>query len=215
CIYDSRDEIKDILEKYKKHNVSNVLALRGDPPKDNPMWKPKENNFKFSYELVEFIRENHGDDFSIGVAGFPEGHPMCKNKELDAQYLKQKIDAGSDYVITQLFFDNDEYYNYVERLKKLNINARIIPGIFPITDYEGLQRLCQNCGTKIPDNVNKIFSDIKNDKEAVIEAGIQFATNQCIDLLKNGAPGLHFYTLNKIYPTSIILNAIKTELGIE
>ena len=215
CVYDNKEEIKEILEQYKKHNVKNILALRGDPPKDNPDWQPKENNFKFSYELTNFIRENYGDDFSIGVAGFPEGHPLCENVELDAKYLKNKIDSGADFVMTQLFFDNNDYFNYVNRLKKLGVNARVIPGIIPITDYENTVRFCKGCGTTIPQKVHDIFSKIKDDKEAVLDAGIQFAIDQCVDLLKHNAPGLHFYTLNKIYPTSIILNAVKTEFGLE
>ena len=122
----------------KQRGICNVLALRGDPPKDNPDWTPGKDNFKYSWELVAFIREHFKDHFSIGVAGFPEGHILCPDRNLDAQYLKNKIAHGADYVITQLFFKNQDYFDYVARLKKLGVSSRIIPGILPITDYPAL-----------------------------------------------------------------------------
>jgi len=209
CVIHSKKEIKNILADIKSRGIKNVLALRGDPPKDNPNWQPVPNNFNYSSELCAFIRKNFKDYFGIGVAGFPEGHILCKDRELDAQYLKIKIDNGADFVITQLFFDNQDYFQYVKRLRKLGVNVRVIPGIIPITDYQGLVRFCQICGATVTEEVKKIFEPLQNDKEATLKAGIEFAIRQCRELLNGGAPGLHFYTLNKISPTDVILKAVR------
>jgi len=209
CVIHSKKEIKNILADIKSRGIKNVLALRGDPPKDNPNWQPGPNNFNYSSELCAFIRKNFKDYFGIGVAGFPEGHILCKDRELDAQYLKIKIDNGADFVITQLFFDNQDYFQYVKRLRKLGVNVRVIPGIIPITDYQGLVRFCQICGATVTEEVKKIFEPLQNDKEATLKAGIEFAIRQCRELLNGGAPGLHFYTLNKISPTDVILKAVR------
>ena len=185
------------------------LAIPGDPPKDNPDWQPGRNNFKYSSELCAFIRKHFDDDFGIGVAGFPEGHVLCPDREQDARYLRMKIDAGADYVITQLFFDNKDYFEYVGRLRKLGVAARIIPGIIPITDYSGIVNFCKICGASIPRKVHEIFSPLADNKEATLQEGIQFAVRQCKELLDGGAPGLHFYTLNKVSPTDTILSQVR------
>ena len=208
CVLHTKDEIKDILTEMKTRGISNVLALRGDPPKDDPHWAPGINNFKYSWELVAFIREHFRDHFSIGVAGFPEGHMLCPDRELDARYLKNKIDHGADYVITQLFFKTQDYFDYVARLRKLGVTARIIPGILPVTDYRGLINFCSRCGTSIPQEVHDIFKPLTNDPIATLYAGIDLCLKQCRDLLKGGAPGLHFYTLNKIHPVDMIIKEL-------
>jgi len=210
CVLHTKDEIKGILAQMKRRGICNVLALRGDAPKDNPNWTPGNNNFKYSWELVAFIRENFGDHFSIGVAGFPEGHLLCPDRQLDAQYLKNKIDKGADYVITQLFFEPQDYFDYVGRLKKLGVTSRIIPGILPITDYQALVRFCSMCGASIPKQVHDIFKPIAENHEMTLEAGINFCLKQCRQLLEAGAPGLHFYTLNKTHPVDIIMRELHT-----
>jgi len=209
CVLHAKEEIKSILEDIKSRGIQNVLALRGDPPQDNPGWQPGEDNFKYSSELCAFIREHFGDYFGIGVAGFPEGHILCPDKDRDAQYLKSKIDNGADFVITQLFFDNQEYFDYVKRLQNINVTARIIPGIFPITNYSGLVKFCNLCGTTITDEVKSIFEPIQENKEATFQAGIEFAVKQCRELLDGGAPGIHFYSLNKLEPTATILSQVR------
>ncbi|HOW35796.1 MAG TPA: methylenetetrahydrofolate reductase [NAD(P)H] [Candidatus Omnitrophota bacterium] len=209
CIGNTREEIKEILDKTKSRGILNVLALRGDPPQDNPNWQPGKNNFRYSYELCEFIRSAYGDYFSIGVAGFPEGHVLCPDKEQDARYLKMKIDAGADYVISQLFFENKDYFKYVERLRKLGVRNPIIPGIIPITDYQNIVNFCKKCGASIPKKVHDIFAPIAGDPQKTISEGIKFAVNQCRELLKNGAPGLHFYTLNKVQPVDTIFREVR------
>jgi methylenetetrahydrofolate reductase (NADPH) len=208
CVMHTKDEIRNILTQMKKRNICNVLALRGDPPRDNPSWTPGPNNFKYSWELVAFIREHFGDYFSIGVAGFPEGHLLCPDRSLDARYLKNKIDHGADYVLTQLFFNNQDYFDYVTRLRHLGVTARIIPGILPITDYPALVRFCAMCGSSIPQQVHDIFKPIADNPEKTLAAGIDFCIKQSRDLLQGGAPGLHFYTLNKIHPIDVIIKSL-------
>ncbi len=209
CVLNTKDDIKNIVENIKNLGIKNILALRGDPPKDNPGWQPGPENLKYSSELCEFIRSLYGDYFGIGVAGFPEGHLLCPNREIDAHYLKLKIEAGADYVITQLFFDNKDYFEYVQRLRRRGIEARIIPGIVPITDYKAIVNFCRLCGAGIPQSVHETFGPLQDDSEATLQEGIRFAIHQCRELLENGAPGIHFYTLNKVSPTDAILSEVR------
>ncbi len=209
CVLHTKDEIKNILKDMKQRGICNVLALRGDPPRDDPQWMPGKDNFKYSSELVAFIRQHFKDHFSIGVAGFPEGHVLCPDRDLDAHYLKNKIDQGADYVITQLFFNNQDYFDYVARLRQLGVSSRIIPGILPITDYPALVRFCAVCGSSIPKEVHDIFKPLSGDPEKTLAAGIDFCLKQSQQLLDGGAPGLHFYTLNKIHPVDVILKNLR------
>ena len=209
CVLNTKHDITRILEEIKHRGIDNVLALRGDPPKDNPNWQPGPENLKYSSELCAFIRSHFENHFSIGVAGFPEGHVLCRDRDRDAQYLKLKIDNGADYVITQLFFDNKNYFEYVNRLKKLGIKTRVLPGIIPITDFQSIIRFCELCGASIPPKVRDIFTPLQDDKEATLKAGIDFCVMQCRELLERGAPGIHFYTLNKSSPTDVILSAVR------
>jgi len=208
CVLHTKDEIKAIIKEIKARGIGNILALRGDPPKDKPDWMPGADNFKYSSELCAFIRQHFNEDFTIAVAGFPEGHLLCPDRDQDAKYLKIKVDNGADFVITQLFFDNKDYFEYVQRLRNLGVTARVVPGIFPITNYPGLVRFCQMCGASVTDEVRSIFGPIAEDKEATFQAGVDFAVKQCRELLKGGAPGLHFYSLNKVNPTDKILAAL-------
>lgn len=209
CVLHTRDEIKNILEDIRSRGIENILALRGDPPKDNPDWKPEKDNLRYSSELCAFIRQHFGDHFTIGVAGFPEGHLLCPDRDQDAQYLKKKTDAGADFIITQLFFNNQDYFDYVGRLNKLGVTNRVIPGILPITNYQSLVKFCALCGATVTEEIHKIFKPIQEDPEETLKAGIDFAVRQCAGLLKNGAPGLHFYCLNKTSPTDQILKKVR------
>ncbi len=211
CVCHTKDELKSILEEIKKRNIQNVLALRGDPPQDNPGWTPGEDNFKYSSELVAFMREHFKDYFGIGVAGFPEGHPLSPDKETDADLLKVKIDAGADYIATQLFFDNKDYFDYVARLKKRGVTARIIPGILPITNYNSLLKFCEVCGASVPQKIHDLFKPIADDSEKTLQVGIEFAVSQCQELLQKKAPGFHFYCLNKLNPVKEIINQIRKQ----
>ncbi len=209
CVLHTKEELREIIKDIKKRGIRNILALRGDPPKENPNWQPGPENFRYSFELVDFIRQTYGDYFSIGVAGFPEGHINCPDKNLDAKYLKIKIEAGADFVITQLFFDNNDYFQYVQRLRHLGVTKRIIPGIIPIVDYSGIKKFCQVCGASIPDFVHNTFGPIQDNKNATIEAGIKLCLQQSKGLLERGAPGIHFYSLNKSYPLDTILTKLR------
>ncbi|MCA9409284.1 MAG: methylenetetrahydrofolate reductase [NAD(P)H] [Candidatus Omnitrophica bacterium] len=209
CVLHTKEEIRKIVEKIDSRGIHNILALRGDPPQDQPDWKPGKDNFQYSSELCAFIREHFGESFSIGVAGFPEGHLLSPNRDRDAEFLKIKIDSGADFVITQLFFDNKDYFSYLGRLRNLGMEKRVIPGILPITNYQSLLRFTKLCGASVPDKVKKIFEPIQDDPDATLKAGIDFAIAQCQRLLAGGAPGLHFYALNKIHPVDQILNAVR------
>jgi methylenetetrahydrofolate reductase (NADPH) len=209
CVLHSKGDIARIVNDIKDRGIQNILALKGDPPKDNPTWEPSTESFKYSSELTGFIRSTHKNHFGIAVAGFPEGHILCPDRDQDAHYLKMKVDAGADFVITQLFFDNKDYFDYVDRLRKRGVTVPVLPGIIPITDYEGLIKFCAICGATVTEEIMKIFEPIKSDKTAVKQAGIEFAVKQCKELLKHGAPGLHFYTLNKVSPTDEILKAVR------
>lgn len=204
CVGHTQSDLKSILEQMESNNIKNVLALRGDPPKGAEHWEPAEHGFKYCYQLIDLIRDSFADFFCVGVAGFPEGHVHCPDKETDTKYLKIKIRHGGEFVITQLFFENDIYSEYLDRLTKAGISVRVLPGILPITSYDGLIKFCDMCGATIPDKVHKIFKPIRDDEDATMKAGIEFAVTQCRDLLERGAPGLHFFTLNKVEPVQTI-----------
>jgi len=208
CVGHSKAELEAIIKKMKEKNICNILALRGDAPEGVEHWEPAPDGLEYCYQLIELIR-SYDSFFSIGVAGFPEGHIDCPDKETDSRYLKIKIDTGGEFVITQLFFNNNDYFEYLERVKKVGVTVRIIPGIIPITNYQQLLRFCKTCGATIPQRVHDIFKPLDGDVEATYKAGVQFTVEQCNELLEGGAPGLHFYTLNKVDPTREILNKIK------
>jgi methylenetetrahydrofolate reductase (NADPH) len=199
CIRHSRAEVKAVIEKAKERNICNILALHGDVPKGMNHWQPVADEMEYSYQLCELIR-SYDDFFSIGVGGFP-------HRENDSEYLKIKIEAGAEFAITQLFFDTRDYFEYVARVRKAGVTVRIIPGILPISDYQTLLKLCSTIEVAIPQSIHNIFQSL--DGEASYQAGVQFMVNHCNELLKGGAPGLHFFTLNKIGPTRDIFNKIK------
>lgn len=207
CISHTKEEISQIMDKIVKKGIKNILAMRGDYPKNNP--NPPTDNYKYSSELITYIRKQYKNDFCLGVAGFPEMHPLSPNKEFDIKYLKHKIDCGADFVITQLFFDNKLYFDYVKSVRNAGITIKIIPGILPITSYDGLLKFCEGCKASVPEEVHKIFAPIRNNPTKILEEGTKFAIKQCKELLSNGAPGIHFYTLNKVYPVKNILKEIR------
>jgi methylenetetrahydrofolate reductase (NADH) len=212
CVCATREQIRELLAQIRALGVRNVLALRGDPPGGGD-FQLTPGGFEFSSQLVEFIRQQ--GDFSIGVAGFPEGHVACKlGKHADWQYLKQKIDAGADFVITQLFFDNADFYEFREHMQhRHGIRVPLVPGIIPILSASQIKRFTALCGARIPDVLAAKLDQLGHDDAAVTEFGIEFATRQCQDLLKAGAPGIHFYTLNKAYSTLRILQNLGLASG--
>ncbi len=210
CVGHSRVEIKDLLDRVKCAGIENILALRGDPPRGATSFIPAPDGFHYANELIKFIR-SEGYEFCLGVAGYPEGHSEAKSLEEDLQSLKRKIDAGGQYVITQLYFDNRDYFNYVERLRKMGIHLPVQPGIWLLTDYAQTQRICNLCGAKMPEDIVRQLESIKDNKEKVIQFGVEFATRQCEELLKNGAPGIHFYVLNKSVAVQAVLENLEAK----
>jgi methylenetetrahydrofolate reductase (NADPH) len=200
CVNSTREELGHVLDEAKGRGIQNILALRGDPPSGGDFVKT-EGGFEFSRELVAFIRERNG--FSIGTAGFPEGHiAQHAGKLVDWQYLADKIAAGADFVITQLFFDNADYYEFYDHLVgKLGVTVPIVPGIMPILSAGQTRRFVSLCGAKLPTPFLRRLDELDGDDEAVAAYGIEYATEQCASLLEFGVPGLHFYTLNKARST--------------
>lgn len=195
CVGSSKDEIMAILEKYAKNNVNNILALRGDLPRGETDWQKATKDFKYAADLVSFIKK-HFPQMCIGVAGFPEGHPETPNRLKEIDYLKSKVDSGADYIVSQLFFDNRDFYDYRERCEMAGIHVPIIAGIMPITTRHGMVRMAElAAGARIPARLLKSISRVEDD-DYVEKVGIHWATEQVRDLIDNDIRGIHFYTLN-------------------
>lgn len=196
CVGSSRDEIYEILERYKEIGVENILALRGDAEEGDNDWQSHSNGFTHAHELVEFIKKNF-PHMCVGVAGFPEGHPDTPNRILEMEHLKAKVDCGADYIVTQLFFDNRDFYDFRERCVLNGVDVPVIAGIMPVQSEKGLYRMADlAAGARIPASLLKSVKRAKTD-ECVGNVGIHWATEQVRDLLDKGVDGIHFYTLNK------------------
>ncbi|MFZ0827116.1 MAG: methylenetetrahydrofolate reductase [NAD(P)H] [Verrucomicrobiia bacterium] len=204
CVGHTRAQVRELLEKIRALGCRNILALRGDPPGGGE-FQPAPGGFEFAAQLVRLIRES--GDFSIGVAGFPEGHVACKDgKHVDWLHLKEKVDAGADYVLTQLFFDNADYFEFRDEVAgKLGVRVPLVPGIIPILSAGQITKFTQLSGSKIPPALRSKLDQLMDNDEAATAFGIEYATRQCQELLQAGAPGLHFYTLNKSRSTVQVL----------
>lgn len=204
CVNHTREQVGELLQKIKATNCRNILALRGDPPGGGE-FQATPGGFEYSAQLVKFIREQNG--FNIGVAGFPEGHIACKQgKFADWQHLKEKVDAGANFVITQLFFDNADFFEFRDHLTtKLGVKVPLVPGVIAIVSAPGIKKFTQLCGAKIPPALAAKLEAIGADDAAATEFGVEYATKQCAELLNAGVPGLHFYTLNKAASTVRVL----------
>lgn len=203
-------ELTDVIGRVRDAGIVNVLALRGDPPAEmGGQFRKVEGGLEYSYELIDLLRQIGGDTFCIGVAGFPEGHVNCPSKELDSRYLAEKVAHGGDFVVTQLFFDSAVYSEYLERTAKAGVTVPIVPGLLPITDYGRLLKFCETCGAYICEDVHRVFRPIAADLDATARLGTEFAVRQCEDLLTRGAPGIHFYSLNKAEPVRTIWQRVK------
>ena len=205
CVCHEEREIDEILTKYAEAGISNTLALGGDPPRDAKDYDRKADAFQHAADLVSFVRRfnergAHPDSkgFGIGVAGFPEGHPATPNRLEEMDYLRAKVDAGADYICTQLFFDNHDFFDFRERCELAGIHVPIIAGIMPITSLGGMKRMAQLAlGARFPAKLLRALARAGNDPEAVKHVGVHWATEQCLDLLDNSVRGIHFYTLNR------------------
>jgi methylenetetrahydrofolate reductase (NADPH) len=216
CVCHEERDIDEILEKYAEAGVSNMLALGGDPPRDLANYDRKKDAFQHAAELVKFIRRwnergTHpaAKGFGIGVAGFPEGHPATPNRLDEMDFLKAKIDAGADYICTQLFFDNRDFYDFRERCELAGIRVPILAGIMPVTSAGGMKRMAQLAlGARFPAKLLRALARAGEDAEAVKRIGVHWATEQCRDLLDNQVRGIHFYTLNKSDATRQIYQSL-------
>ena len=216
CVQHTEEEISNILKRYSDKGISNILALRGDNPKGDAQFDRSKDSFCFARELVEFIRnydnlalDKKSKSFGIGVAGFPEGHPETPNRIKEMDYLKAKVDSGADYICTQLFFDNHDFFDFRDRCELAGINIPIIAGIMPVTSISGMQRMADlAAGSRFPAKLLKSIDRCNLDSDAVERVGIQYATEQCSDLLNNGVDGIHFYTLNKSKSTRGVFEAL-------
>ena len=207
CVGATTEELRTTLEEIRAAGIDNVLALRGDPPRGQEEWTASEGGLEYSHQLVSLLRDDY--DFTIAAACFPETHIHATSPEDDLRYLKQKVDAGVDYLITQLFFDNELYFEFVERARAIGITVPIIPGVMPITGYGQIARITSLCGATMPEHVLAELDARQDDAEAVAEFGVSYATMQCADLLAKGAPGIHFCTLNRSPATRAILSALR------
>jgi len=206
CVGHKVQELTGILDELWQSGIRNVLALRGDPPVGQSQFVAAEGGFSYADQLVALARGRH--DFCIGVAGYPEGHPQCLNSTRDLEHLRAKVDAGANLIITQLFFDNDDFYRFRDAARAMGIKVPIIAGIMPITNVAQIKRFVSVIGAKIPHPLLLELERLEADAEAVQAAGIAHATRQCQDLLAREADGIHFYTLNKSKATVQICRAL-------
>ena len=201
CVCHSQEEMAGILDRYAAGGIENILALGGDPPKGMQDFDRSKDGFRFAEELVKFVHTRTTPDrrgFGVGVAGFPEGHPGCPNRLLEMDYLKRKVDAGADYICTQLFFDNRDFYDFRERCELAGVTVPIVVGIMPVASKAGMVRMAELAlGAKIPAKLLRAVERCGGDDAAVARVGVHWATEQCRDLLDHQVRGVHFYTLNK------------------
>jgi methylenetetrahydrofolate reductase (NADPH) len=212
----SREEIASILQRYAEAGVSNILALRGDHPADDPDYDPSQDEYANAINLVEHVcsfnqsgAHPEAKGFGVGVAGFPEGHPETPNRLKQLDYLKAKVDAGADWVTTQMFFDNNSFHDWCERCELIGINVPLIAGIMPITSIKNLHRMAElSGGTNFPAKLQRRIHRHQDDDDAVRQVGVQWASEQCNALLDQGVAGIHFYTLNRSDATMEIFRAL-------
>jgi len=201
CVNANKEFIKAYIQEIEQEDIKNVLALRGDKPNNS-----QNADFKYAYELVKYIKQN--TSLCIAVAGYPEGHSEAESLNKDVENLKRKIDNGGQIIYTQLFFDNNYFFKYVDLLRKSGINNPVIPGILPITNYKQVDKMVELCGVNVPAKLKERLEKYKNDHNAIMEIGINHTSKQVEQLVKNEVAGLHFYILNKANPTSQVIENI-------
>ena len=207
CVGHSQAELLEVLEELRHRGVENLMCLRGDPPRGQSNFVPVPDGFTYAHELVTLARSV--SDFSIGVAGYPEMHPESVDKHHDLRYLQAKVACGADFVTTQLFFENRDYFDFCERAQRSGVTVRIIPGVMPITNYHQIVRFTTMCGATIPATLHQRLEPVADDPQAVLEIGVDWAWRQCEELLAHGAPGVHFYTLNRSLATQRIFARLR------
>jgi methylenetetrahydrofolate reductase (NADPH) len=207
CVGSTREDLQGILDGMQQAGIENVLALRGDAPRGETEWRPHPGGLHYSTELASLIVEHY--PFSVGAACFPEVHPEAPDLAHDLRFLKQKVDAGASFLITQLFMDNELYFRFVEEARAVGIEVPILPGIMPITDVGQIKTITGMCGASLPPALLEALEWRAEDRDAVLQLGVAYATLQCAELLARGAPGIHFYTLNRSPATRAILSALR------
>lgn len=196
CVSSTRDDLIEWLEQARTADVHNIMALRGDPPEGQRQFSATEGGLQYANELVELIRDRF-PDFGIGVAGYPEKHPEASDRDTDRRNLKRKVDAGADAVFTQLFYANENYFRFCDECQAEGIEIPIVPGIMPITEFARIKRITSMCGAVFPTELANRLEAVQDDKNAQFEIGVDYAINQCRELIDRGVPGIHFYVLNK------------------
>jgi methylenetetrahydrofolate reductase (NADPH) len=207
CVGETREGLTSLLDRFAAIGIDNVLALRGDPPRGDDNFTPPEDGLSSAAELATFINEGH--PFSIGGACFPEVHPEAPDLATDLAYLKTKVDAGASFLITQLFFDNTAYFDFVDAARDVGIDVPIIPGVIPITSFAQVARICDLCDASIPADLDAAMRELGGDEEAEALLGVAYAARQCEELLARGAPGIHFFALNRAPATRAVLAALR------
>jgi methylenetetrahydrofolate reductase (NADPH) len=207
CVNATTDDVRLTLDRLRDVGIDNVLALRGDPPRGQDRWTKTDGGLEYSAELVELIRSEY--DFAIAGAAFPETHIHAVSPEEDLRHLKRKVELGVEVLITQFFFDNAYYFDFVDRARNLGIDIPIIPGVMPILSLDGLRRMTQLSAADLPEALEQELMRREGDEQAITELGVSYATLQCADLLAGGAPGIHFITLNRSSATRAILSALR------
>ena len=209
CVGSTRDEIAQTLDRLVGAGIENVLALRGDPPKGQTEFQAVDGGFRYAVELVEMIRQRFGDRLSVGGACYPERHTECANPHVDLMNLKRKVDAGLDFVVTQLFFDNRRYFEFVEQARSVGIKVQIIPGIMPVTNAAQIERFTHTGGVTLPFQLAADLDKRRDNPASLLQLGVAHASVQCGELLMRQAPGIHFYTLNRSTATKDIFRALQ------
>ncbi|MGA9583844.1 MAG: methylenetetrahydrofolate reductase [NAD(P)H] [Terracidiphilus sp.] len=207
CVGSTRANVARTLQRYQEAGVKRIVALRGDLP-DNARTPFAPGEFRYASDLVTFIRQTCGDTFKIEVAAYPETHPEAGCPDVDFDNFRRKVEAGADGALTQLFYNADAYFDFMERCEKAGIDIPIVPGIMPITSFEKTLRFCTSCGADLPRWVRLRLEHLQNDRTALLEFGLSVVTRLCETLLRNGAPGLHFYTINHAEPTLRLWNSL-------
>ena len=211
CVAQAKEEVHGVLDRLKLGGIENVLALGGDPPKEWDNFAPAEGGFHGAAALIPYIRRNFS--FGIAAACFPEGHPEAPDLESDTAHLKEKVDAGAEFVVTQLFYDNRDYFEFMERFEKSGMRVPVVAGVLPILNTAQVRRFTALCGAKIPPELDRQLEKYAEDDEGARELGVEYATRQVEELWRSGVAGIHFYTLNRSYSASKILDSLASLLG--
>jgi methylenetetrahydrofolate reductase (NADPH) len=206
CVGSTRAELRALFDELARSGIENVLALRGDPPRGQSIFVPPPGGFAHASDLIAMLRRNY--DFCVGAACYPEVHPEAESAESDLAHLREKVDAGAEFLISQLFFDNDVYADFVLRARTVGIGVPMLPGLMPITNYEQITRFVAMCGAKIPPKLHVEMESRRGELSAVEDLGVAYAAMQAIELLRRGAAGIHFYTLNRSPATRAIVSAM-------